>query len=113
MTWSCLARGAGLCRVRQLRAFQRAKDSLELPPHIYGTGHDALRGLASATDQAIVISGESGAGKTESAKLLLSYVAMCGAEGAVPMACSKSEACGASRAVCWRRTRCWRPSGMP
>ena len=73
-----------LYETEQLRAFQRAKDSLELPPHIYGTAHDALRGLEAAFNQAIVISGESGAGKTESAKMLLSYVAMCtgtGAEG--------------------------------
>jgi len=59
-----------------LRLYASARDSLDLPPHIFGTGHDALRGLREGfRDQAIVISGESGAGKTESAKLLLSYVA--------------------------------------
>ncbi|CAK9117967.1 unnamed protein product [Durusdinium trenchii] len=63
---------------RHLTDFQKAKDSMELSPHIFGTGHDALRGLAeNGKDQAIVISGESGAGKTESAKFLLSYVAEC------------------------------------
>ncbi|CAJ1452776.1 unnamed protein product, partial [Effrenium voratum] len=61
-----------------LDRFKQAKDSAELAPHIFGTGHDALRGLAQGTkDQAIVISGESGAGKTESAKFLLTYVAEC------------------------------------
>lgn len=64
--------------VKYLKDFQDAKDSFDLQPHIYGTGHDALRGLAEGNkDQAIVISGESGAGKTESAKFLLSYVAEC------------------------------------
>jgi myosin-5 len=59
-----------------LLAHAKAADSADLPPHIFGTGHDALRGLRDgAKDQAIVISGESGAGKTESAKLLLKYVA--------------------------------------
>eukprot|EP00929_Paragymnodinium_shiwhaense_P097917 TRINITY_DN5948_c0_g1_i1.p1 TRINITY_DN5948_c0_g1~~TRINITY_DN5948_c0_g1_i1.p1 ORF type:complete len:2102 (-),score=505.44 TRINITY_DN5948_c0_g1_i1:50-6355(-) len=59
-----------------LNEYAQAQDSLDLPPHIFGTGHDALCGLREGTrDQAIVISGESGAGKTESAKLLLRYVA--------------------------------------
>ncbi|OLQ02826.1 Unconventional myosin-VIIb [Symbiodinium microadriaticum] len=55
---------------------QQPRDSRELPPHIYGIGHDALQGLSSGyKDQAIVISGESGAGKTESAKFLLNFIA--------------------------------------
>ncbi|KAM9321482.1 unconventional myosin-Ia [Gastrophryne carolinensis] len=52
----------------------------QLKPHIYAVADDAYKSLRDRDrDQCILITGESGAGKTEASKLVMSYVAaVCG-----------------------------------
>lgn len=52
------------------------KYSHEEPPHIFALAERAYRGMLNeGENQCVIISGESGAGKTESAKLILAYIA--------------------------------------
>ncbi|CAH1276800.1 unnamed protein product [Diabrotica balteata] len=59
----------------------RDKRMEDMPPHIFAVGDNSYSNMISTKrDQCIVISGESGAGKTESTKLILQYLASTSAQ---------------------------------
>ena len=67
-------------------ALYRDNDGGEVPPHVFGIAAAAYRGLQEdAASQAIIISGESGAGKTEATKKCLQYFAQVAGAGAAGM----------------------------
>jgi myosin-5 len=58
-------------------AYALAKSPSELPPHIYAISATAYHGLGGETgeNQSILVSGESGAGKTEVCKQIMAHLA--------------------------------------
>jgi myosin V len=78
-------------RSRRLEQQSPVNTKRRLPPHVYQTADDAYRAMirgmenmelmygrpqVSPTDQSILVSGESGAGKTVTTKIVLNYFAM-------------------------------------
>lgn len=49
-----------------------------LPPHVYETSAAAYKGLLMGSNQSILVSGESGAGKTETVKIAMNHIARMG-----------------------------------
>eukprot|EP01130_Rhizamoeba_saxonica_P002404 TRINITY_DN12207_c0_g1_i1.p1 TRINITY_DN12207_c0_g1~~TRINITY_DN12207_c0_g1_i1.p1 ORF type:complete len:1112 (-),score=281.88 TRINITY_DN12207_c0_g1_i1:48-3341(-) len=58
------------------------KPRIELPPHVYATAEESYRALVNEKEnQCVIISGESGAGKTEAAKKVMHYIASVSGSG--------------------------------
>ena len=61
----------------------RGRRRSEEPPHVYAVADDMYRHMLSeACSHCVIISGESGAGKTETSKLIMQYVAAVSGRGA-------------------------------
>ncbi|KAJ7070755.1 microfilament motor [Mycena amicta] len=68
-------RDLGIYTDETLRKY-RGKNRLEVPPHVFSIAETAYYNMnAYHENQCVIISGESGAGKTEAAKRIMQYIA--------------------------------------
>ncbi|KAJ2162440.1 class II myosin [Coemansia sp. RSA 552] len=65
----------GIYTPQILKSYEN-KNRMELAPHVYAIAEGAYRNMiAYSENQCVIISGESGAGKTEAAKKIMEYIA--------------------------------------
>ena len=76
-------------------------------PHLYATAEAAYSELlATSRDQALVMSGESGAGKTEACKIALDYLAAASADAGRISGDGSSDGTGSDRGAAQRISQC-------
>ncbi|MCO5563090.1 hypothetical protein L7F22_016726 [Adiantum nelumboides] len=69
---------------RDLVELYRNKKNEEIAPHVYSTTAHAFNSMMQdGVNQSVIISGESGAGKTETAKISMHYLAVVGGGGGI------------------------------
>ena len=65
----------GIYTEEKLQSY-RDKNRLEVPPHVFAVAESAYYNMKGYKEnQCVIISGESGAGKTEAAKRIMQYIA--------------------------------------
>lgn len=53
----------------------RGKKHFEVPPHVYALADDTYNSMISYREnQCVIITGESGSGKTETSKIIMQYI---------------------------------------
>lgn len=68
-------RDLGIYTLETLLSYKN-KNRLEVPPHVYAIAENMYHNMMAYNDnQCVIISGESGAGKTEAAKRIMQYIA--------------------------------------
>ena len=68
-------RDLGIYTEQVLQSY-RGRNRLEVPPHVFAVAESSYYNMKAYKDnQCVIISGESGAGKTEAAKRLMQYIA--------------------------------------
>ncbi|KAI8979236.1 P-loop containing nucleoside triphosphate hydrolase protein [Mycotypha africana] len=74
-------RDLGIYTDEILKSYER-KNLLEMPPHVFAIAESSYHHMNSYKEnQCIIISGESGAGKTEAAKRIMQYIAAVSGDG--------------------------------
>ena len=72
-----------------------------LPPHVYDIAYSAFQELVTTgEDQSILISGESGAGKTEATKQCLGFIAEVVGGGVLRLVAGAAHPAGSRHGVC-------------
>lgn len=73
---SCLTPRNAAIYTQEILQSYRGKNRLEMTPHVYAIAESMYYNMkAYSENQCVIISGESGAGKTEAAKKIMEYIA--------------------------------------